>query len=109
MTGKTFASTKKLLESSAKKQLIEDIVDMEMGIFGNRNRGDSMVAVTRADSHLDPEKQSLEEKIIALNLEKRKTMMKVEARRELIGDDTADNMRQQIEEQYQAKLMNIDI
>ena len=71
---------------------------MEIGLFNGR---DSMIAITRADSDLVPDKQTIEEKIINLNLEKRKSLLKVEARRGMIGDDVADKMKEKIEETYQ--------
>ena len=89
---------------SEKKLLGEDEIDwQEFDIYGGK---DSLVAVTRADSL---GKQTLEQRIIQINLEKRKAMMQVEARRELLGDEVADRMARQLEEQYQRKLTNIDL
>ena len=52
---------------------------MDFDVYGGK---DSMVAVTRADSL---GKQTLEQRVIQINLEKRKAMMQVEARRDLLG------------------------
>jgi len=76
---------------------------MDYDVYGGK---DSMVAVTRADSR---EHQTLEQRIIQINLEKRKSMMQVEAKREILGEDVADRMTRQLEEQYQRKLSNIDL
>lgn len=85
-------------KSSEKKQkAIEDIDNsVEIGLFGGR---DSIVPMTRADSGMLDGK-STEEKIIKLNLEKRKSLMKIESRREIIGDEVANKMIESIEANY---------
>ena len=59
--------------------------------------------MTRADSGMLDGK-STEEKIIKLNLEKRKSLMKIESRREIIGDEVANKMIESIEANYQKQL-----
>lgn len=73
---------------------------MEVGIFvGN----DAVTPMTRTNSPLPAHiaKMADEDKIVRLNLEKRKSLMKIEARRPHIGDTVANKMKKSVEDVYE--------
>ena len=65
---------------------------------GNAPGNVSLSGVTSSQSE---EELSPEEKIIQLNLEKKKSLRKIDQRRDIIGDEVANKMKKQIEDNYQ--------
>ena len=88
---------------------IDEIADsmLEAGLY----QGSDGIEMTRQESPLPANlaKIAEENKVVALNLKKRKSLLMVESRRPHVGDAMADRMVAKVEEQYKRELSNLDL